>query len=222
MKITSFVIAILWLIPLSARAQPEFGLALKSGPNAATLAKSYRVNRYGFSGGIAGYLQWPLSSRFSLAGQVDLLYTPRGSEVIFDGQYIGRSRYRYSDITVVARPEVRFGPASVYLLLGGGLNFLLSATQEDASGMKRDITGLLNRVDVALLVGAGVALHLPRQKLGPFRLGTVFLEARHARGLVETDTIDGVSKNRASSLMIGVSFSLGSRDVAVPTVSPAR
>jgi hypothetical protein len=63
---------------------------------------------------------------------------------------------------------------------------------------------------VALLAGAGIALHLPRRGLGPFHLGSVFLEARHDRGLIGTDTVGGF-KNRSSSLLLGLSFVLGAR-----------
>src|SRR4051812_31108503 len=69
------------LTPLRARAEPRLELALKGGFDAATFNKDYRFNRYGFSGGLAGNLGWSLSGRLSLAGQLDLLYTPRGTEV---------------------------------------------------------------------------------------------------------------------------------------------
>jgi hypothetical protein len=208
MRRSPFVIlATIWLVPVSVGAQPLLGLAFKGGPNAATLTREYRVNRYGFTGGVAGYLQWPLASRFSLAGQMDLLYTPRGAKGVFEGEYFGRFRQRYWDVIIAARPEMQFDPAEVYLLLGAGLNVLLSANQEDASGMK--VENNLSRLDVSLLVGAGIALNLPRQNLGPFRLDTVFLEARHDRGFTDTDPADGDSKNRNTSLMLGVSFVVG-------------
>lgn len=215
-----WITVLVWLVPLPAGAEPEPGIAFKGGPNAATLAEDNRFSRYGFSGGLAGHLQWLLVDRFSLAGQMELLYTPRGAEVIFDGVYVGRSRERYLDLTLAARPGVRFGRASGYLLLGGGLNLLLSAEAEDITGAKRDITGDLRRIDVALLVGTGIALRLPRRQLGAVRLGAVFLEARHDRGLIDSDAVNGGFKNRTSSLMFGLSFVLAVDGMAGGAGSP--
>jgi opacity protein-like surface antigen len=124
---------------------------------------------------------------------------------------------------VAARPAARFGRASVYLLLGAGLNLLVDANKENVSGAKQDITGELHRVDVALLAGAGFALHLPRQVLGPLRLDGVLLEARHDHGLLDTDAVNGGFKNRTSSVMLGLSFALTSRASATaPASSPSR
>src|SRR5689334_12985341 len=161
----TLTIAALWLIPFSARAQPELDLALKGGPNAATLDEDYRFKKYGFTGGLAGCLRWLLTERSSLGGQVEILYSPRGAEVVYEGEYLGDSRQHYLDITITGRPEARLGPASVYLLLGGGVDFLLNATGKDLWGMKEDITDGLRRVDVALLAGAGLAFQLPHQAM---------------------------------------------------------
>lgn len=200
------VVILIGVTPVLVRAEPKLGIALKAGPNEATLDHNDRVNRYGFTGGLAGYLQGSLSDHFSLAGQIDLLYTPRGAEVVFGGVSQGGIRQHYIDAMVSARPEMWLGRASIYLLLGGGLNFLVRASDETAAGMSQDVTDNLHRVDVALLAGAGVALHLPREGLGPFRFGAIFLEARHDQGLIDTDTMNGGFKNRTSSLMLGLSF----------------
>lgn len=218
MKILPLMIFILGITPVSARAQPELDLVLKGGPNATTLAKDNRIARYGVSGGLAGSLRWPLVDRFSLAGQMELLYTPRGAEATFEGEHLAMARYHYIDFTLVARPRARLGVTSVFLLLGGGLNYLLSASLEDAAGAKMDVTKFARRVDMALIFGAGGAIHLPARKLGPFRLGTIFLEARHDRGLIDTDTVLGGARNRSSSLMLGLSFALASR---APNKPPA-
>ncbi len=93
-------------------------------------------------------------------GQIDLLYTPRGSEVVFDGERQATFEEPYLDLALAARPGKRLGKADVYLLLGGSLNLLLSARRENVTGSVEDLTDDLRRVDVALLIGAGVALHL--------------------------------------------------------------
>lgn len=214
------IIIIIWLFPFSNHAEPELGVAFKGGPNTATLAENNRFHRYGFSGGLAAYLQRPVFDLISLAGQMELLYTPRGARAIFEGEVLGRSRQHYIDLTIAARPEVRFGPASGYLLLGGGLNLLVSARKENAFGASQDITGDLRRINMALLVGAGVALHLPRRGPDSFRLGTVFLEARHDRGLIDTDAVNGGFKTRTSSLMLGLSFALGAGEGTTRPKSP--
>lgn len=217
------LLILVWMIPLRAGAEPELGVAFKGGPNAATVAEDNRFNRYGLSGGLAGNLRWPLIDRFSLAGQIELLYTQRGTEASREGEYLGKVRQHYFDVTVAARPEARLGRARLYLLLGGGVNLLMRADKEDASGGKVDITGELHRIDVALLAGAGIALHLPHRALGPFRLGAVFLEARHDRGLIDTDAVNGGYKNRSSSLMLGLSFALASGAAdSQPASRPSR
>jgi hypothetical protein len=221
-RVKPILTILVWLAPFLADADPELSIALKGGPNAAILAHDNRVNRYGPSGGWAGYLQWPRTDRFSLAGQLELLYTPRGAEAILDGVYLGNVRLHYLDVMIAARPEVRLGPASLYFLLGGGLNLLVSASKENASGAEQDITGDLHRIDVALLGGAGFTLRLPRRELGPFRLGTVFLEARHDVGLLETDAVNGGYKNRTSSLMLGLSFVVGDRPSPAATTRPVE
>jgi hypothetical protein len=217
---TPLLIVFLWSASTFVHAGPAPGVAFKGGLNATTLDEDLRVDRYGFSGGLAGVLRWALGERFSLAGQMDILYTPRGAETIFEGQFAGRVRSHYLDVIFAVRPEVRLGPASLYLLLGGGPNLLIGATKENVSGPKEDITDDLHRVDVALLVGVGAAWHLPRRGLGPLHLGTLFLEARHDHGLLDTDAVNGGFKNRASSLMLGMSFALGSRAGKPPPPSP--
>jgi hypothetical protein len=213
----NLLITVIFLsIPHVAHAEPESSIALKGGLNAATLDHDNRENREGFSGGIAGYLQWLLSERFSLGGQVELLYTPRGAEVVVGGQTQGESREHYVDFVVAARPGIRLGPVSIYLLLGGSLDLLISANKDNILGSREDITGDLHRIDIALLAGAGVALHLPGQSLGPFQFGTVFLEARHDIGLIDTDLANDGFKNRSSSLMLGLSFVVGGASAPAP------
>lgn len=199
-----------WMVPGRVNAEPEAAFAFKAGLDAAKLNKNYRVNRYGLPAGISGYLQWPLFDRFLLAGQMELLYTPRGTEVVIEGVPQGKLRQHYVDVMVAARPEVRFGRVSIYFLLGGGLSLLVSANDENVLGASSDVTDDLSRIDITLLAGAGVALHLPRRRLGPFHLGAVSLEARHDHGLLDVDTSNLGFKNRTSSLMLGLSFALGS------------
>lgn len=208
------------LFPLVSRAEPESGVLFKGGPDVATLTYDNRVNRYGFSGGLAGQLQWSLSDHFSLGTQVELLYTARGAEVVIDDVPAGKTRLHYLDIVIAARPELQFGAVSGYLLLGGGLNLLTSANNQDAIGGPRDITDDLHRIDVALLAGVGVSLSLPHRDFGPVRLGTLFLEARHDRGLLDIDTMDLGFKNRTSSLMLGLSLALGARKADGKATSP--
>ena len=215
-SLTSLLVTtILCLGTSEARAQPELDIAIKGGPNAATQAQDFRSNRDGISGGFSGDLQWSPFRRLSLGGQLELLYTPRGSETIVQGEQVGQLREHYIDLTATARPEARLGPVSVYLLLGGCLGLLVSANKDDAAGSGQDITSGLHRVDVALLGAAGVALHLPSRDLGRFQLGTVFLEARHDIGLLDVDLMGGF-KNRTSSLMLGLSFVVGGASTPVP------
>jgi hypothetical protein len=190
-------------------ADPDLNIAVKGGFDAATLDHEFRENRYDFSGGIAGYVQRSISERFSLGGQIDFLYTPRGTTVVFEDVKQGEFRHYYIDLVAAVRPGMQLGRTSVYLLLGAGLNLMVSATLIDGTGSPNDITSDLHRIDVALLGGAGVNLHIPRQTLGPFHFDTVFLEARHDIGLL--DTFHGTSefKSRTTSLMLGLSFGVG-------------
>lgn len=138
---------------------------------------------------------------------MELLYTPRGSEVMFQGVHEGQFREHYLDLTLTARPEVRLGWASVYLLAGGGVDLLMSVSKDDMAGTGQDATSGFHRVDVSLLGAVGVALHLsqdPRQ----FHLDTIFIEARHDVGLLDV-SLDGGFKNSTSSLMLGLSLALG-------------
>ena len=193
-------------------ARPDYKVALKGGPNASTLSRENRVFIYGFSGGIAGQAQWFVTDRLWLSAQTELLYTPRGAAVRIDGNNLGQNREYYLDTAIVFRPEVRLGLFSAYLLVGGGFDILLSANQEDASGMERDITDLLRRTDLALLVGAGGGYHFSRQSRGLLCLDTVFLEVRHDRGMLDTDNLSDSAQNRTIALMLGLSFRLGPRD----------
>lgn len=208
---------ILFLAPVSVQGEPEVGMAFKSGVSISDLtrqpgAEGNPHHRYGYSGGLAGYAQWPLDRRFLLGGQLDLLYTQRGFDFFFEGARFARDRYHYLDITLVVRPEARFGVARIYALLGASWASLLKANgRSDNNGMVRDLTEFVRRYDVALVVGAGVALQIPYRELGPFRLDAIFLEARHDRGLINTDFENDANKNRSGSLMLGLSFALGSR-----------
>jgi hypothetical protein len=193
------------------RADPALNISARSGLNTATLEADHRFNRYGFSGGLGGHVQWTVNNWFLAGGQLEFLYTPRGAEVVLGGERLGRCRQHYSDLIVSARPEVRIGRLQLYLLLGGGLNLLLSASKEDTTtGEIMDITDDLRRIDVALLAGAGVAWHLPRGTLGAARRSMVFLEARHDQGLIDTDPAGGF-RNRTSSVMLGLSLALAPR-----------
>lgn len=212
------LIILFLMIPSLGSAGPEVGLLFKGGPAAATVAEDNRYNRYGFSGGLGGHLQWPVIDPLSLAGQIELLYTQRGAKAVVGGEYLGRIRAHYLDLTTAVRPMARLGPVSIYLLLGGEVSFLSSANKEVVGSGTTDITGELRRLDVALLGGAGVALHLPGRRLGPFRLGTAFVEARYDYGLIDTDAINGGYKNRTSSLMLGLAFVLTSQTRDSPPV----
>lgn len=207
---TWLTISALGLSSSPSWAQPsEADIALKGGVNAATLTADNRENRYGFSGGILGYIQWSFNDRISLGGQTELLYTPRGAEVVLDGMTQGQFREHYVDFMLAVRPEARFGAMGIYLLAGGGLNFLISANKDQGAGTEQDITEGLHRLDVALLGGAGVTFHLPSSNSGSLHLGTVFLEARHDIGLTKIFFDSGVIENRTSSVMLGVSVAVG-------------
>ena len=206
------IIIILLCLPRLSEAQPELSLSLKAGSNAAVWDREHHEHNYGFCGGLAGDLRWPLGARFSLGAQMALLYMPRGTESIdpTTGEFVATFRQHYFDIAVAIRPEARVGPVDVYLLLGGSWSILLmNAYSVDYLGRKDDRD--FRRHDMALLAGLGGALHLPSHRLGPFRLGTVFLEARYDRGLLDFLPDDGSAKNRTTSLMLGVSFALGSK-----------
>jgi hypothetical protein len=210
------LIIILLCLPRLSEAQPELSLSLKAGPNAAIWDREHHDHKYDLSGGLAGDLRWPVGGRFSLGGQLALLYVPRGTKSISPttGEFLGTYYQRYFDIAVAIRPEARVGSVGVYLLLGGSWSILLNAYSVNYNGIKDDRD--FRRHDVALLAGLGGALHLPSHRLGPFRLGTVFLEARYDRGLLDFARADDLSlKNRTTSLMLGVSFVLGSKADAV-------
>lgn len=206
------LVVTLLCLPRLSEAQPELSLSLKAGPNAAVWDKEHHEHNYGFGGGLAGDLRWPVGTRFSLGAQMALLYMPRGTESIsqMTGEYLGTYRQHYFDIAVAIRPEVRIGSLGVYLLLGSSWSILMNAYSVDARGRKDDLDAYIRRHDIALLAGLGGALHLPSHRLGPFRLDTVFLEARYDRGLLDFARQDDFSaKNRTTSLMLGVSFVLG-------------
>lgn len=219
----TFILVVLFWARLS-NAQPELSISLKGGSSAAVWNREAHNHTYGLSGGLAGDLVWPIGSRFSLGGQLALLYVPRGTESIssMTGEFLGAFRLHYFDVSAALRPQVRVGSFSAYFLLGSSWGILLDAYSET-----RNVTDLLRRHDVALLAGMGGAFDLPRRGFGPFRLGTVFLEARYDRGLFDIEPAEDSSiKNRTTSIMLGLSFALGSespaRDRAIPTTVTSR
>jgi hypothetical protein len=208
------LLALSWISMLrsSAQANPELDVALRGGLSAATHAAEFRAHRYGVSGGVGASLQWELEGRFLLGGQMDLLYTTRGSELVSDGFKQATFEEPYFDVALAARPGMRLGRTDVYLLVGGSLNVLWRVRRDSVSGSSQDLTEFFRRVDVALLGGAGVAFHLLPEGWGPFRRGTVLFEARHDHGLLDTVAVGGALEleNRTTSFMFGVSFALGS------------
>ena len=112
------IVVVVWLMSPPAYAGPQPEVAFKGGAVAATTAADSSANRYGFTGGLAGDLQWSLANKFSLAAQLELLYTPRGPRVVFEGEYQGKFRMRYFDITLAARPGVG-GRSNEYLYHAG-------------------------------------------------------------------------------------------------------
>jgi len=223
MRSWSILTATLATLPaIAGRAEPQLDISLKAGANAATLNEQSRFNRYGFSGGVASQVRWRAAEQLSFAGQLELLYTPRGADVVFDGEPAGRSRGHYIDIAIAFRPELRLGPARVYALVGGGLDVLLRANIENAAGAAEDITDDLHRIDVALLGGLGVAVPLFPGTVGPAHIDTVFVEVRHDIGLLDTDAVNGGFKNRTSSLMLGLSFGVRRPPPAAATTASSE
>jgi hypothetical protein len=205
-----------------ASADSELQIGLKSGLSSATLAHDNRADRLGVSAGLTADLQWSLSERLALAGQLGVLYTPRGADVVVDGTSIGNIRQHYLDIALLARPGLRVGPVMIYVLLGGGLSVLAHATSEDATGMSQDVTSDLRRLDITLLAGAGLALPLPRSALRLLQLSAIFLEVRHDQGMIDIDMANGGFKNRTNSIMLGLSFALTARPSTVPLTQSAQ
>lgn len=210
-KIIIVILAVL-LGSAPAHADPYAGVSLKGGITGATFNKPHRHNRYDTTGGAAGHLGWQLTGRFSLAGQLELLYTPRGTQVTF--YYpppTANSLHRYFDVAITARPEVRLGPGSLYLLLGASRNHLINAETWDANYGHSDVTDLVRETDVALRAGIGAVWPLPRQTPSAFHRLSVFLEASHDRGMIDLDIRDLGFRNRTSSVMAGLTFSLTPR-----------
>jgi hypothetical protein len=220
MKQLSFIL-LLNFVSLPTRlghADSGLHIGIKGGLDAATFDHENRENRHDFTGGVAGYLQRSMFEGLSLAGQLEFQYTPRGATVVADDLKQGELHLYYVDIVAAIRPGMQLGPMSVYLLLGGGLNLLASATEESTSGSKQDATGDIHRIDLALLAGAGIGVRVPRQTLGPFHLDTVFLEARHDIGLLDISRDSSGFKNRTSSVMLGLTFAAGGS--SAPTRPP--
>lgn len=206
----------------SSNADTEANIALKGGLNSSTFEHDNRESISGFSGGLEGRLEKSLASHLSMGGQIELIYSQRGAEVVVGDQHLARSREHYVDLTATIHPQVQLGPIYLYLLLGGGVNLLVHATTIDfASGIEQDVTGQLHRFDMELLGAAGIAVELPRHNLGPLRLDTIFLEARQDIGLLKVDDATG-SKNRTTSAMLGLSFSVSGSppSPALPTGPP--
>ncbi len=205
------MLLLVWLAPAPAHAGPYAGFSLKGGVAGAKYNKPNRFLRYDPSGGIAGHLGWPLAGRFLLGGQLELLYTPRGTRVAFEGIPAGNSLQHYFDVAITARPEVRLEPVRLYLLLGASWNHLMSAYDWNALNGRFDVTHLVRENDVALRAGIGVVWPLPRRSLAPFDRLSVFLEACHDRGMIDFDIVDLGFRNRSSSFMVGLTFGLTSR-----------
>lgn len=214
---------VLCLVSVPVQAEPGINIAVRGGGNASTFNGDNSKYKYGLSAGVSGLLEWPLNAPFSLGAQMDVLYTPRGADLVFEGEYVGTFRHHYLDVALAIRPSIRTGSVSVYLLLGGSWNLLLRASRTDSLGQKDDVTDGFSRHDVALLVGAGIALALPPKRVGPFHLGTFFLEGRHDWGLRDVSpTTDSDLNNRTTSLMLGLSFALGSGAASPVTATSAR
>jgi hypothetical protein len=191
----------------SISADTEADIALKGGLNSSIFAHENRESISGFSGGLEAHLEKPFVDHVSLGGQIELIYSQRGAEVVVGGQHLARSREHYMDLTAAVRPQLQFGPIHLYVVLGGGLDFLVHATTVDLSRVEQDVTDELHRFDIELLGAAGVAVALPRHTLGPLRLDTIFAEAREDVGLLKVDDDTG-SKNRTTSVMLGLSFAV--------------
>lgn len=218
------LLIILFISATAARASAdgELEVGLKSGLSSATLSHDNREDRLGLTAGLAADLQWSLSEHWSLAGQLELLYTPRGADVVVDGMPFGNIRQHYLDLILLARPARRVGPVNLYVMLGGGVSALAHATSEDSTGMSQDVTSDLRRLDITLLAGAGVALPLPRSALRSLQLSAIFLEVRHDQGMIDIDMANGGFKNRTNSIMLGLSFALTARPSATPLTQSAQ
>ena len=147
--------------------------------------------RTGFAGGLS--LLFPTNR---LGGwQIEVLLIEKGAEHLLRRD--DALRLTYLEIPALMHLDVlRRHRNAVFLLAGPALAFPLRASYEDG-GVVEDVKDEVSRVDVGLLVGAGV------------EISRMIVDARYVWGgrtVFHDGDLDGTFKNRTFTVMAGIRF----------------
>jgi hypothetical protein len=222
-KISSFLLFL--FVGLQLHAQISYGV--KAGVHVGNvnldgLSKNILpIQTKAFIGETFGvFADIPLSSQFSF--QPEINYTAKGFQfnegidlgelgLPFDLRFVARTKVNTIDIPLLLKYKIPTGGGiEPYLLAGPSINYIASANFRVRANLIADITALnmdiplggINRVNVAGVLGAGVAL--------PAGSGKIMLDARFLRDLsntVRTPIIDVAAKNTGFAFNIG--YALG-------------
>ena len=197
MRLCSVVLVLLIASAPAAMAQNK-GAGVKGGVNFAKLHIETDEDDVNFdrrTGIVAGvFYVFPLAPHVSF--QPEWLYTQKGAKFAENSDF--GLDLDYFDVPLLLRwDSTTAGESTFNVFAGPSINFRHRARQEDEEG-DRDIRDQVERIDVGLIVGAGV------------ELGRFVIDGRYQHGLREVNK-DAVAENfsvkhRAFSIMAGFRF----------------
>jgi hypothetical protein len=209
LSLLSFALFLGLITSQSATAQnSKIKAGIKGGLNASNLYiddVDDENARIGFHAGLYGQL----ASSSAVALQLELLYSGRGTESVYDAPINQTVRYNFHYIDLPVLVVVKLGDAAD-LHLGGYASYLLDATikydGDLADGVDEIDRDNLKSYDVGLVGGVGV------------NFGAVQVGARYNYGLVKLADSDaaefliGDSKNSCAQLFIAFNLNAGAQE----------
>jgi hypothetical protein len=184
---------LLFIAAAPAAAQAEFGI--KAGFNASKLALDPEdpgvdfKNLIGPTGGVFATI-----GRGALAGQIEALYSRKGSKTDSDGEE-EQIMVNSIDVPLLLRFNGAPGRETFFITAGTTLGFIFDAKRE-AGEFEEDITDEVESFDAGVTVGAGV------------QTGNLVLEGRYTHGLtnLSTDEDEGKFRLRVWTFLVGFAF----------------
>lgn len=202
----SSVMVLMLMVTLTGRAfaqESQAAFGVKAGANFANVDFQGDDDTFNFdrrTGLTAGlFVVWPANSRLAL--QTEALYSQKGI-TLDEGGASGTTKIDYLDFPVLARfSSSPSGGTSFHLFAGPSFGFRVSAkTEVSVDGeedFSEDIDEEIERVDLGLVVGAGV------------EFGRLVVDGRYTWGLsdLDADKSDDIKiRNRVFTVMAGFRF----------------
>ena len=188
------------VVALATPANAQTGVGLKGGVMLSELAVDPDVDLFGRMTDFTAGLFVTTNGDSPIGGQVEVMYSRRGADVLDDliGFSLGEIRFTYIDVSALLRLRAG-GDARNHAYVFGGPTVGIELDAEASTfGVSEDFDAVTEDIDFGVAVGAGA------------ELSGLVLEGRYTHGLrnviTGTDVFGVDLKHRSFSLLAGFRF----------------